>query len=78
MAVRIKVIEVRGDCSAGHEVGQQWFLEDETVGGICFSGFCSLLPWIHMLRFGAETPWPVEVGCPDHENCVVFSIATVQ
>ncbi|MEW6724731.1 MAG: TIGR04076 family protein [Bacillota bacterium] len=78
MKVRVTVLSQRGKCSQGHRVGDSWVIGDKTEGGICFSAFCSLLPWVQMLRFDGKTAWEVEVPCPDWVNPVVFRLEKVK
>lgn len=77
MKVKLTVLSCKGKCSQGHKPGDSWLMENKTAGGICFSAFCSLLPWIQALRFDAQMPWDVEVACPDPENQVVIKVEKV-
>lgn len=77
MQVRITVKSCRGHCSQGHRLGDSWLLADRTTEGICLSAFCSLLPWIQMLRFDGRPSWDVDVACPDPDNPVVFRLEKV-
>ncbi|MGI6357759.1 MAG: TIGR04076 family protein [Bacillota bacterium] len=74
MQVKVTVKSCNGTCSQGHRVGDEWTVCNQTVGGICFSAFCSLLPWIQMLRFDGRPEWDVDVACPDPDNQVVFRL----
>ncbi|MGE5654236.1 MAG: TIGR04076 family protein [Bacillota bacterium] len=78
MLVKVTVLSQKGHCSAGHHVGDSWMIDQHTPAGICFSGFCSLLPWVQMLRFDGQTAWDVEIPCPDHENPVIFRLEKVK
>lgn len=74
MRVKVTVINQKGHCSLGHQVGDTWVIENETPAGICFSAFCSLLPWVQMLRFDGKTSWNVDIACPDGENPTIFRL----
>lgn len=77
MQVKITVKSSHGHCSQRHQPGDSWLLADKTVEGICLSAFCSLLPWVHMLRFDGQPSWDVDIACPDADNPVVFRLERV-
>ncbi len=77
--VEIKVISQKGDCGAGHKVGDAWTISTETPSGICLAAFHALLPDFRVLRFGGSFPWEQDkdvshVACPDAFNPVVFEL----
>ncbi|MDH5713800.1 MAG: TIGR04076 family protein [Candidatus Bathyarchaeota archaeon] len=55
--------EVKGSCSAGHKVGDQFELSGYTSGGLCGFFYHDIFPYIIMLQFGGG--FPAEYGSPD-------------
>ena len=80
--IKVKVKSQKGNCHAGHKVGDEFVIRLCTPEGLCTSAFCTLFPVIEMLRFGGSYPWmedpgKAEVACPDPENPVVFELKRV-
>ena len=55
--------EVKGFCSAGHKVGDQFELSGHNAGGLCGFFYHGVFPYVIMLQFGGS--FPVEWGDPD-------------
>lgn len=78
--VQLKVIDQKGTCSFGHNVGDViTFTERGIEGEICFSALYSVLPKVMALRYGAEFPWLEDKdvathACPDAYNPLVFEV----
>ena len=77
--VRITLASQLKKCPNGHKVGDTWLVERKTPGGMCMGAFCSLVPYLTALRFGASFPWEdregtITIGCPDHVNQVVWRL----
>jgi uncharacterized repeat protein (TIGR04076 family) len=81
-AVRARIVDVREKCPNGHRLGEEYLFKNKTVAGICMGAFSSMLPYLTALRYGASFPWEeqegaITLGCPDHENCVVWRLERV-
>jgi len=77
--VLMTIISIAGTCPNGHKLGEQWLVKRRTPAGICLGSFGACLPYLTALRFGASFPWEQEegvitLGCPDHENQVVWRL----
>ena len=77
--VKVTVISQKGECSAGHKVGDSWVVGLTCPEGICFSAVAALNPVVRALRFGGVFPWREDkdtgaIACPDPENMVVFEL----
>ena len=82
MEVIAKVISQKGTCEAGHRVGDEFVIGQETPSGMCSWAFCTLFPFAEVLQFGGAFPWEEDkskaiVACPDPENPVVFELRQV-
>jgi len=74
-----KVISQKGTCTAGHRVGQEFVIGQETPPNLCSWAFYSLFPFAQVLQFGGSFPWEQDkdkavVACPDADNRVVFEL----
>ena len=81
--VAVKVISQKGHCGAGHKVGDEWVMGQNTPAGICLSALYSIFPNAKVLRFGGGFPWrddpaTTTVACPDANNPVVFELRRLQ
>jgi len=80
--VKIKVIKQSGHCEAGHKVGDEFILANNSPAGLCVWALYTLFPFATALQAGGNFPWEKEVGvstvvCPDPENPVVFEIRKI-
>lgn len=74
-----EVISQKGTCTAGHKVGENFTIGQQTVPGLCSWAFYSLFPFAEVLQFGGSFPWEKDrnkttVACPDPESPVVFEL----
>lgn len=76
----VEVISQKGDCAAGHKVGDKIIFEDEEMKGrLCHSAMYSILPKIFAMKYEANFPWLKDKNvathaCPDGYNPVIFKI----
>jgi uncharacterized repeat protein (TIGR04076 family) len=54
---------VKGECNAGHKVGDRFELSVHNTGGLCGSFYHTVFPYVIMLQFGGG--FPAEWGNPD-------------
>jgi uncharacterized repeat protein (TIGR04076 family) len=74
-----KVISQKGTCEAGHKVGDEFVIGQQTPSNMCSWAFYALFPFAEVLQFGGKFPWEKDadksiVACPDPENPVVFEL----
>uniref|UniRef100_A0A7C4U465 TIGR04076 family protein n=1 Tax=Caldisericum exile TaxID=693075 RepID=A0A7C4U465_9BACT len=80
--IKIKVVEVRGICTANLKVGDEFEIDSNGQPvpiNFCGWAFVTLWPFITPLRYGGTLPWERDpnkayVSCPDPYNTVVFEI----
>jgi uncharacterized repeat protein (TIGR04076 family) len=75
-----RVISQEGTCVAGHGVGDEFVIGQETPPGMCSWAFYTLFPFAEVLQFGGSFPWEEDrsrttVACPDPANPVVFELS---
>jgi len=74
-----KVISQKGTCEAGHKVGDEFVIGQQTPPNLCSWAFYSLFPFAEVLQFDGSFPWEQDrdkatVVCPDPVNPVVFEL----
>jgi uncharacterized repeat protein (TIGR04076 family) len=80
--VKISVVSQKGNCAAGHKVGDQFLIYRHTPPGFCIFAYSAIDPDLRTLMFGGKYPWSqdseVYVGCcPDPKNPVVFELRRI-
>ena len=85
-----KIVSIKGTCTAGHKVGDEWVVgtqindEDWVIGGkmqkgICAGAFSTMCPYVSALIYGGSFSWGIDhqiinLACPDPDNPVVFEL----
>ena len=82
MEIIARVISQKGTCEAGHRVGDEFVIGQETPNAMCSWAFYTLFPFAEVLQFGGAFPWEADkskttVACPDPVNPVVFELRQV-
>lgn len=81
--VKVTVKSIKGKCSLGHQVGDEYIFEGGLApGGLCTEGMLTVIPAARTLMFGGTHFWEkdkdaISVCCPDAENLVVFEIRRI-
>ena len=78
-----KVVEKKGPCGAGHEVGDTFEINRLKTGGICGVCYHELYPIIKTLEQGGKIPQHKSQTeftylCPDRATPLVFKITKVE
>jgi uncharacterized repeat protein (TIGR04076 family) len=81
--VEVSVVSQKGNCGAGHKVGDNWIIKNTTPAGICLSAYQVLDHNIDILKYGGKYPWSkdedsCEIVCPDPANPVVFKLRRIK
>ena len=81
--VSADVISQKGQCVAGHKVGDEFIIGDVVPAGMCAWAFYTLFPFASSLQAGGSFPWEKDgdiatVACPDADNPVVFRLKRVK
>jgi len=78
VSLKAEVVEVRGECSAGHRKGDSISLGCYDSGGLCGFFYHDIFPTLSVMQFGGKYPWASQdelvVECPDRQNAVVMKI----
>ena len=81
-----RIIRIKGHCTYGLKVGDEFDLSAGSAGGICGYFYYSLYPYIMTLQFGGHFPpkpigWHdefMELNCPDIENAVTIQLHAME
>jgi uncharacterized repeat protein (TIGR04076 family) len=69
---------VKGDCGAGHKVGDTFDISCHNTGGLCGFFYYSIFPSLSTFQFGGNLPWwegeAIELACPDSDNLVTIKL----
>jgi uncharacterized repeat protein (TIGR04076 family) len=74
------VIKVKGRCSVGHELGDQFRLSCHSADGLCGFFYNAIFPRLSVIQFGGSYPWweegqtVFEYECPDKKNAVTLRL----
>ncbi len=73
-----EVIEVRGECGAGHKTGEILEVGCWDTGGLCGYFYHDIFPTLTLMQFGGRYPWQkndeTRLECPDRDNTVVIRL----
>ncbi len=69
---------VKGECNAGHKVGDTFDISCHDTGGLCGFFYHDLFPSLSTFQFGGKLPWweedTIELECPDRYNLVSMKL----
>ena len=73
-----EIISVKGECSAGHKVGDKLEIGCWDTGGLCGFFYHDIFPNLSVMQFGGKYPWgpgdELTLECPDRDNAVAMRI----
>ena len=85
------ILSVKGNCAAGHKVGEQfeltlWDAEKDATkraSPLCAFFYNMIFPYLAVLQFGGEFPWEedkdsFQISCPDPINQVTLEIKRIK
>ncbi len=77
-ALTAEIIDVKGECTAGHKKGDRFSLGCYDSGGLCGFFYHDIFPSLSVMQFGGRYPWNKEdamvIECPDRKNAVTLRI----
>ncbi|MFH1102814.1 MAG: TIGR04076 family protein [Pseudomonadota bacterium] len=72
------IVGVKGECSAGHKIGDSFNISCHNPGGLCGFFYHDIFPGLSTFQFGGRMPWwkedVIELQCPDHHNAVTLRL----
>ncbi len=72
------VIDVKGNCSAGHTIGESFDISCHNPAGLCGFFYHQIVPNLQTFQFGGSMPWwqgdSIQLHCPDPQNRVTLKL----
>jgi uncharacterized repeat protein (TIGR04076 family) len=72
------VTDVKGECSAGHKVGESFEISCHNPAGLCGFFYHRIFPNLQTFQFGGRMPWwrgdTIQLQCPDSVNLVTIKL----
>jgi uncharacterized repeat protein (TIGR04076 family) len=69
---------VKGNCSAGHTVGETLEISCHDPCGLCGFFYHDIFPSLSTFQFGGRLPWwegdTIQLQCPDSYNLVTITL----
>ena len=78
------IVEVKGNCSWGHKVGDKLEISGHNTAGLCGFFYHDVYPYLIMLQFGGGFPkeWGdpevVTLECMDRANAVKMELRRIR
>jgi uncharacterized repeat protein (TIGR04076 family) len=76
--MKAEILEVKGECSAGHRKGETFAISCYDSGGLCGFFYHDIFPSLSVMQYGGKYPWATEneltLECPDRYNVVTLKI----
>ena len=76
--VRATILSVKGECSAGHRVGDGFDISCHDPAGLCGWLYHDIFPSLQTFQFGGQLPWwegdTIQLQCPDSYNLVTVEL----
>jgi len=80
--IEVTVKSGQGRCDYGHKIGDRIYFDGKSNrGNICYTALMALLPKVHAMRFGAESPWAgdsMSSACSGADNRTVFEMKRIR
>jgi uncharacterized repeat protein (TIGR04076 family) len=76
----VKVVGLKGNCNAGHKVGDEFEVTPYTASNLCGAAYHSIYPYIVTMTYGGKTPWQENpnimsgLACPDGFNLLTMEL----
>jgi uncharacterized repeat protein (TIGR04076 family) len=76
---KAEVIAVKGDCEAGHRIGDVLTLSCWKAGGLCGFFYHDIFPCLQTMQLGGVIPWAPDgeltLECPDRHKAVTIKVS---
>jgi uncharacterized repeat protein (TIGR04076 family) len=73
-----RITAVKGDCSAGHKIGETFEISCYNPAGLCGYFYHDIFPALSTFQFGGSYPWwegdTIQLHCPDPYNQVTLEL----
>ena len=79
--IKAEVVGLKGQCNAGHKVGDQFDVSCWNTGGMCGFLYHAIFPTLQVMQFDGSYPWGTDeavVNCPDSYNLLTIKLWRVK
>jgi len=79
--LKAEVIGLKGDCNAGHKVGDQFEVSCWDTGGMCGFLYHAIFPTLSVMQFDGAYPWgsdELTANCPDDFNLLTVKLKKIK
>lgn len=73
--IKAEVIGLKGQCNAGHKVGDQFEVNCYNTAGMCGFLYNAIFPTLNVMQFEGSFPWGSDeavLNCPDSYNLLTI------
>jgi uncharacterized repeat protein (TIGR04076 family) len=75
--IKAEVTGLKGQCNAGHKVGDKFEVSCYNTGGMCGFLYHAIFPTLNVMQFEGNYPWGTDeaiVNCPDSYNLLTVKL----
>jgi uncharacterized repeat protein (TIGR04076 family) len=76
--IQATVISIKGNCSAGHKIGDNFEINCYKAGNLCGFFYHNIFPNLQTYEYGGKMPWwqgeSLILSCPDPHNLLTIKI----
>ncbi|MBP7526922.1 MAG: TIGR04076 family protein [Syntrophorhabdaceae bacterium] len=75
--IKAEVTSLKGQCNAGHRVGDTFDVSCYNTGGMCGFLYNAIFPTLNVMQFEGSYPWGTDeavVNCPDSYNLLTVKL----
>ena len=79
--IRAEVVGLKGECNAGHKVGDEFDVSCYNAGGMCGFLYNAIFPTLNVMQFDGAYPWGADeltANCPDGYNLLTIKLSRVK
>ncbi|HOE19042.1 MAG TPA: TIGR04076 family protein [Syntrophorhabdaceae bacterium] len=79
--IKAEVVGLKGQCNAGHKVGDRFDVSCWNTGGMCGFLYHAIFPTLQVMQFDGSYPWGTDeavVNCPDSYNLLTIKLWRVK
>ena len=79
--LKAEVIGLKGQCNAGHKVGDSFNVSCYDSGGMCGFLYNAIFPTLNVMQFDGNYPWGADkaiLNCPDSYNLLTIKVSRIK
>jgi uncharacterized repeat protein (TIGR04076 family) len=79
--LKAEVISLKGECTAGHKVGDSFDVSCFDSAGMCGFLYNAIFPTLNVMQFDGSFPWGTDeavLNCPDTYNLLTIKVSRIK